>query len=157
GPMRPRGDPFGGEMHRALNGRGTLGGLVHLLPLLAVLLWGGVFPGAKIGLREIPVASFLALRIVVAVAVLLLVAGRPDGLVPPRRLLRPLLSAGLARTATAALLVLGLSLTGAGVSAILLATAPLMTALWLALRGRERLSGLQAAGLLAGLLGVALV
>ena len=32
-------------------------------PLVAVVLWGGVYPGAKLGLREIPVTSFTALRI----------------------------------------------------------------------------------------------
>src|SRR6476661_5900232 len=93
---------------------------IHPLPLLAVLLWGGVFPAAKIGLQEIPVASFLVLRIVLAVTVLLLGAGSLHGLRPSRRLLGPLLNAGLAQTATQALLVLGLSLTSAGTSAILL-------------------------------------
>src|SRR3954468_23220215 len=101
---------------------------IHPLPLLAVLLWGGVFPAAKIGLHEIPVASFLVLRIVVAVAVLLLGAGRLDGLRPSWGAVGPLPNARLAQTATQALLVLGLSLTSSGTSAILLATAPLLTA-----------------------------
>ncbi|HEX9870223.1 MAG TPA: hypothetical protein VGC99_16840 [Candidatus Tectomicrobia bacterium] len=42
---------------------------LHLQPLLAVTLWGGIYPGAKLGLREIPVLSFTYLRILLAVIV----------------------------------------------------------------------------------------
>lgn len=31
---------------------------LHLLPLLAAVLWGGVYPGTKLGLRETPVLGF---------------------------------------------------------------------------------------------------
>ena len=102
----------------------------HLEPLLAVVLWGGVYPGAKLGLREIPVLSFTSLRILVAVAVLFVVSGGAATWRLPRALRYPLLWAGLAQTVFQVLLIASLRWTTAGHSAILLATAPLLTAGW---------------------------
>ena len=67
------------------------------------------------------------------------------------------MAAGLAQAAFQGLLVAGLGRTTAGNSAILLATAPLLTAVWLVLTGRESLSRLQWCGLAVGLCGVGLV
>lgn len=44
-------------------------------PLVAVVLWGGIYPGAKLGLREIPVLSFTSLRLIVAAGILLALSG----------------------------------------------------------------------------------
>jgi hypothetical protein len=35
-------------------------------PLLAVVLWGGIYPTAKLSLAEIPLLRFLALRMILA-------------------------------------------------------------------------------------------
>jgi drug/metabolite transporter (DMT)-like permease len=111
-----------------------------------VVLWGGIYPGAKLGLRGIPVMSFTSLR--------LLVAG---GILFPRDLLPAVLNAGLVQTTFQLLLIAGLHRTTAGHSAILLATAPLITATWLAFTKREPLTRRQLGGLLLDVGGVALV
>jgi drug/metabolite transporter (DMT)-like permease len=122
-----------------------------------VILWGGIYPGAKLGLREMPVLSFTYLRILLAMAVLFLVSGSVQALRPPRSLWYPLLRAGLAQTVLQLLLIAGLRWTTAGNSAILLATAPLLTAGWLAVTGRAALKSRQWAGLVVGVIGVGLV
>jgi len=133
-------------------------GWLHPEPLLAVVLWGGIFPGAKLGLREIPVVSFTSLRLLVASAVLVAVAGRMPVHALSRDLLCPVLNAAAAQTAFQLLLVAGVRRTTAGNnSAILLATAPLLTAAWLAVTRRQRLEARQIGGLLLGILGVGLV
>jgi drug/metabolite transporter (DMT)-like permease len=130
---------------------------LHLEPLLAVILWGGIYPGAKLGLREMPLLSFTYLRIVLAMVVLFVVSWRTQGLRLPRSLWSSLLRAGLAQTMFQLLLIAGLQRTTAGNSAILLATAPLLTAGWLALTGREHLESRHWAGLVLGLIGVGFV
>ena len=122
-------------------------------PLLAVILWGGVYPGAKLALREIPAPSVLSLRLVFATFALFVVSG----LFAPRRE-RPswscLLPAGLAQTAFQVCLVAGLSRTTAGNSAVLLATAPLLAAGWLVLTRRAVMGARRWTGLLLALVGV---
>ena len=112
---------------------------LHLQPLLAVTLWGGIYPGAKLGLGEMPVLSFTYLRILLALIVLFVVSWSAQPLRVQRALWRPLLQAGLAQTVFQLFLIAGLQRTSAGTSAILLATAPLLTAGWLALTRREHL------------------
>jgi drug/metabolite transporter (DMT)-like permease len=129
----------------------------RLEPLLAVILWGGVYPGAKLGLREIPVLSCTALRILVALIMLFVVSWSMQGLRLPRALWPPLLWAGIAQTVLQLLLIAGLRWTSAGNSAILLATAPLLTAGWLAVTGRTMLGNRQWCGLVVGVIGVGLV
>jgi drug/metabolite transporter (DMT)-like permease len=130
---------------------------VHIEPLLAVMLWGGIYPGVKLGLREIPVLSFTYLRLLLAMGVLFVVSSRTQPWTVPRALWKPLVRADLAQTAFQFLLIAGLSRTTAGKGAILLATAPLLTAGWLALTRRERLGRRQWYGLALGLGGVGLV
>ena len=131
--------------------------LLHIEPLLAVILWGGVYPGAKLGLREIPVLSFTALRILVAMVMLFVVSRSVQTLRLPRALWLPLLRAGIAQTVFQLLLIAGLRWTSAGNSAILLAAAPLLTAGWLAVTGRAALGKRQWCGLVVGFIGVGLV
>jgi drug/metabolite transporter (DMT)-like permease len=130
---------------------------VHLQPLLAVTLWGGIYPGAKLGLGEMPVLSFAYLRILLAMIVLFVVSWSAQPLSFPRVLWKPLLQAGLAQTVFQFLLIAGLQRTTAGNSAIFLATAPLLTAGWLAVTRREHLGRRQWFGLVVGFGGVALV
>jgi drug/metabolite transporter (DMT)-like permease len=130
---------------------------LHLQLLLAVILWGGIYLGAKLGLREMPVLSFAYLRILLAMIVLFAVSWRAQPWRIPRALWKPLLGAGLAQTVFQFLLIAGLQRTTAGNSAILLATAPLLTAGWLAFTRREHLGSRRWIGLVVGLVGVALV
>ena len=134
--------------------------MIHWLQieaLLAVILWGGVYPGAKLGLREIPVLSFTALHILVAMILLFAVSGRGQTWRLPRSLWPPVLRAGLAQMAFQLLLIAGLRWTTASNSAILLATAPLLTAGWLAVIGRQSLGRRRWAGLAVGFVGVGLI
>ena len=130
---------------------------LHPAPLLAVLLWGGVYPGAKVALQDLPVVSFAALRLALASAVLFAVTWRVRPIGLPRGLAKTFLNAGLAQTTFQFLLVAGLRRTTAGNSAILLATAPLLTALWFLTVRRDRPTGRQWLGLGLGLLGVSLI
>jgi drug/metabolite transporter (DMT)-like permease len=122
-----------------------------------VILWGGVYPGVKLGLRDIPVLSFTALRILVAMVMLFVASGSVQALSLPRSLWPLVLKAGLAQAVFQLLLIAGLRWTTAGKSAILLATAPLLTAGWLAVTGRAVLGRRQWWGLVVGLVGVGLV
>jgi hypothetical protein len=45
--------------------------LVGRAPLLAVVLWGGIYPTAKLSLYEIPLLTFMSLRMVLATVVFL--------------------------------------------------------------------------------------
>jgi DME family drug/metabolite transporter len=131
---------------------------IHGAPLLAAVLWGGIYPGVKIGLLEIPVLSFTYLRIVLATAVFAAASARgpwPETLT--RRLWTSVIYAGLSQAAFQILLVGGLGYTSAGVGAILLATSPLLTAGWMGLRGKERLGLRRWGGLVLGACGIALV
>lgn len=130
------------------------GGWILAEPLLAVVLWGGIYPGARLALREISVADFTFLRLVLATAVLAAIWLPRRRPVPPG-FWRPILLAGIAQAAFQILLVGSLRWTTAGQSAILLAASPLLTAAWLALRGGETLDGRRWAGLAAGVAGVA--
>jgi drug/metabolite transporter (DMT)-like permease len=130
---------------------------LHPLPLLAVLLWGGIYPGAKLALDDLPVVSFTALRLVLAAPILFLASWYVRPIALPRHLYKPLLNAGLAQTIFQLLLVTSLRWTTAGNSAILLATAPLLTALWFLLAKRDAPAGRQWLGLGLGLVGVVLI
>jgi drug/metabolite transporter (DMT)-like permease len=132
-------------------------GGVLVEPFVAALLWGGVFAAAKISLVDIPALSYILVRILIAAAALLIICFRFAPLRLSRSLWRPLLAAGLAQTLFQLLLFEALARTSASISAILLATAPLLTAGWLAASGRERLAARQWIGLLLGLVGVGLV
>jgi drug/metabolite transporter (DMT)-like permease len=125
-------------------------------PLLAVVLWGGIYPGARVALREISVVDFTFLRLVIASA-LLAAVWLPRLRPVPRGFWPRVAMAGIAQAAFQVLLVGGLRWTTAGQSAILLAASPILTAGWLALRGGETLDRRRSTGLLAGVAGVALV
>src|SRR5688572_22615896 len=130
---------------------------LRLEPLLAVILWGGVYPGVKLGLRDIPLLSFTYLRILLAMLVLCAVSQRRQAVPLPRVLWAAILRAGLAQTVFQYLLVASLQWTTAGTSAILLATAPLLTAGWCAGTGRAQLGHRQWYSVGLGFVGVSLV
>ncbi len=58
-------------------------------------LWGGVYPTGRFGVRYVPFLSFAFLRGIVAAA-LLVALWLPQRRFVPRRLLMPLLNAGIA-------------------------------------------------------------
>src|SRR5690606_29516304 len=130
------------------------------MPALFVVLWSTGFVGAKLGLPYAEPFTFLAVRLLIASGLLLLVALLMRAPWPrsPRLVLH---------TAVAGLLVHAIYLSGvfiaigqglsAGVTAIIVAVQPLLTA---ALAGRllgERVGPWQWLGLVLGLLGVLLV
>lgn len=130
---------------------------LHPAPLLAVLLWGGIYPGAKVALRDLSVLDFAILRLVLAVILLFIISHRVRPVLLPRSLRGAFLNAGLAQASFQLLLVAGLRRTTAGNSAILLATAPLLTALWFLVIHHEFPRGRQWLGLGLGIAGVALI
>jgi drug/metabolite transporter (DMT)-like permease len=129
---------------------------LRIEPLLAVVLWGGIFPGARLALQAIPVVSFTFLRLVLATAVL-------AAIWLPRRapiscgILPVVARAGVAQAVFQILLIGGLRWTTAGQSAILLAASPILTAAWLVVGRAERLDARRWTGLLVGLGGIGLV
>jgi len=139
-----------------MSGGGGVGRWIRLEPLLAVVLWGGIYPGARLGLREIGIVDFTFLRLVLASAVLAAV-WLPRRRPVSRGFWRPVAAAGIAQAAFQILLVGGLRWTTAGQSAILLAASPLLTAAWLAARRGETPDRRGWIGLITGIAGVALV
>jgi len=123
-------------------------------PLLAVILWGGVYPGTKIALRELPLIDVISLRTIVAALSLGALSGRAAQSPSTRPRWRVVLAVGAAQIAFQILLNAGLQYTTAGISAILLATSPLFTAGWAAVHGRERVSTRHWLGLVSGLVGI---
>ncbi|HYM69826.1 MAG TPA: DMT family transporter [bacterium] len=124
---------------------------------MAVVLWGAIYPAAKIALHDIPVVDFIFLRVFIAAAILFVLAGPPRRFVPPRALWPAVAFAGVAQIASQTLLHAGIRFTTAGIAALLLATSPLLSGTWSALFWRVHLAGRQWFGLLAGLLGIVFV
>lgn len=132
-------------------------GWIRPEPLIAVVLWGGIYPGAKLALDELPVLTFTVLRVVLGAALLLLLAARSGPWLPPASCRTALLNAGLAQTCFQITLIAALDRTTAANAAVLLATSPLLVVLWVAVTGR-RLPGMHRwAALAAGMIGIALV
>jgi drug/metabolite transporter (DMT)-like permease len=133
-------------------------GLVRSLVALLVLavVWGGSIPLIKLGLRDIPPLTLTALRYLVAAPCFLwLLRERP--LPPPRACAATaalgLLGIGVGQIAQ----TLGVRLTVASVATVISALIPVFVVALAALRLRQPITALQAAGLGAALAGVALV
>lgn len=133
-------------------------GLVRSLValLLLAIVWGGSIPLIKLGLRDIPPLTLTALRYLVAAPCFLwLLRGRP--LPPPRACAAVaalgLLGIGVGQTAQ----TLGVRLTFASVATVISALIPAFVVVLAALRLRQPITSLQAAGLGTALVGVALV
>lgn len=126
-------------------------------PLIAVVLWGGVYPGTKIALRDLPLIDVICLRTVLAALCLGALSGLPAWPRAPRLRWPVVLAAGAAQIAFQILLNAGLQYTTAGISAILLATSPLFTAAWATVNRRARVTTRQWLGLVLGLVGIAFV
>ena len=135
--------------------------LVNLPALLAVCIWGSVFPFAKVGLAEFPALAFTALRPLVAGVLLFAWLGlRGRSLGVERGDWPRLLAAGLAGMAVFQFFTfVGLKYTTTTHNVLLYATSPLLGAglLWALGRRGARPGVQEVAGLALGFIGVALL
>ncbi len=134
--------------------------LITLMPVLFVLLWSTGFIGAKLGLPHAEPATFLLLRFLVVITVLVvaaLVVGAPW----------PKSWRAVGKIAIAGVLIHGIYLGGvfaaidhglpAGVAALIVGLQPLLTALAAGPYLGERVTPRQWLGVVTGLVGVGLV
>ena len=132
----------------------------ELLLLLVVLIWASNYPVAKFSIRQLDVFVFNAVRYVVA-AILLLVVFRAtrSTWVPVSRADRPrLIRAGVvAGVLYQIAFIVGLKLTTAGNSAVLLATAPLWTIAISSRMHREPIAPRVWSGMVLSLAGVVMI
>lgn len=142
-----------------MNKQNPAGLLARSAPILFVLLWSTGFIGAKLGLPHAEPFTFLAIRMVLTLAILVPVALLFVNTRPNRT--------ALAHSMVTGMLVHGVYLGGvffaisrgmpAGVSALVVAIQPLATAFVARLMLGEKLTPVQLAGLVAGLVGVGMV
>jgi drug/metabolite transporter (DMT)-like permease len=127
--------------------------------LLVVLIWGANFSVVKASLAEIPPLAFTALRFAIATLLLLLLLALREGggaLAQARNL--KLIGLGLVgNTLYQLFFILGLARTTAANSALLVASTPVLVALFGRLFGVERVTRRTALGILAAFAGIVLV
>lgn len=134
-------------------------GWLPLAPGLFVLLWSSGFIGAKYGLPYAGPATFLALRFLLVIALMLVIAVVTRARWPALRQAAHLAVVGVFVQAgylggVFSSIHLGMS---AGVSSLIVGLQPVLTAFGAATMLGERLAGRQWLGLALGLAGVALV
>ena len=127
--------------------------------LLVVLIWGANFSIVKLALVQIPPLAFTALRFTIASALLMLILRWREGKtsLPPGTLWKLVWLGVVGNTLYQVFFIIGLSITTAANSALLVATTPVMVALLGALTGVERLTRNVAAGVALAFTGIALV
>lgn len=134
---------------------------VHLLGLtLANLLWGGSYAVIRVTVEHTPPGVLAALATAAAAALvwaLHLVRGRPGPAVPLSDALRMAVLGNIGVTLNLLLTYQGLTLTGATDASLLIVGETLATVLLAVVLYRERVHLRAGAGILLGLLGVALV
>ena len=124
--------------------------------LLLAVMWGISIPVTKIGLESIPPLTLTALRFLVAVPLLFLLASRQLRL--PRRSIPSIIGLGvmgiiLGNVAQS----FGVKGTSASVATILSATIPIFIVIFAAVRLKQGVTGRQWFGLLAAFAGIAMV
>ena len=131
----------------------------YLLLACLALVWGLHWPIAKIGLRDLPPFTYGALRVATGLAVIVAVLAARRGLrLPDRHDLPIVVSVGIGQMAAGiALMNLALPLVAAGRSSILVYTMPLWVALIQLPALRAGGGTRQVAGLLIGLVGIAVL
>jgi drug/metabolite transporter (DMT)-like permease len=132
---------------------------VRFAPLIFVLLWSGGFPAGKIGIQSSGPMTFLAIRYLLVIAIMLplLIAMRPPmpkGDEWKHLVVIGILIQGLYFGLGYASLALGVS---AGVAALIAALQPILTALFAPALAHERIDPLAWLGLALGLAGAAIV
>ncbi len=131
----------------------------ELLLLLTTLIWAANYPVTKFGLERLDIFVFNSIRYVVAFAMLtgLLAATRQWFRIPPEDR-GPLIRLGVLTGIVYQLaFIVGIHLTTAGNTAVLLSTSPLWTALIQARITRTRIRTAMIAGLLISLTGIVLI
>lgn len=127
--------------------------------LFVVLIWGANFAVVKVSLAEFPPLAFTALRFTTAALLLALVAyAREGSLAPPRGSGWKLVGLGLVgNTLYQLLFIVGLDLTTAANTALLISTTPVLVALLGAVLGIERITRHVGAGIALAFAGIVLV
>ncbi len=130
-----------------------------LAMLLVVLIWGGNIPVIKAALAEIPALGFAGLRFAIAsLTFVVLLRAREGSIGAPAGTGRAMLGLGLmGNTAYQLLFMTGLDHTSVANTALILASTPVLVAVFGAASGIERLGGAAAAGVALAVAGVALV
>lgn len=127
--------------------------------VLVATIWGGNFSVSKFAMQQIPPLSFSGLRFALASGILLLVAKRAGVMVPlPRRTFWALVGLGvIGNTFYQTAFMIGLSITSATNSAMIVAILPVIVAVLGTVLGIERASPLMWLGVVLGTAGVLLV
>lgn len=127
--------------------------------LVVVLIWGGNFSVSKFALEHFPPLPFSAFRFTLASVLLLLVARRAGVMAPlPKKTLWGLAGLGvIGNTVYQTAFMTGLSLTSATNSAMIVASLPVVVALFGTMLGIERATPATWLGVALGTAGVALV
>ena len=127
--------------------------------LLVVLIWGANFAVVKLSLAEFPLLAFTALRFTAAALLLaLIVYAREGSLAPPRGSVWKLIGLGIiGNTIYQLLFIVGLNLTTAGNTALLISTTPVIVALLGAVLRIERITRYVGGGIALAFAGIVLV
>jgi len=127
--------------------------------LLVVLIWGANFAVVKLSLAEFPLLAFTALRFTAAALLLaLIVYAREGSLAPPRGSVWKLIGLGIiGNTIYQLLFIVGLNLTTAGNTALLISTTPVIVALLGAVLRIERITRHVGGGIALAFAGIVLV
>ncbi|HET6837735.1 MAG TPA: DMT family transporter [Gemmatimonadales bacterium] len=129
-----------------------------LAMLLVCLIWGLNFSVTKLALVQIPPLPFTAVRFIISSLLLWLILRVAEPGVAPREGMRTLILLGLVgNTLYQLLFTLGLDLTAATNSALILSTVPTVVAILAGTFGLERITRRMWLGIALGTLGVVLV
>jgi drug/metabolite transporter (DMT)-like permease len=132
---------------------------LRLVLLLMVVIWGINFPVAKAAIAELPPLVFNALRFPMAGLTLYIALRARGRITMPDRAdrLRILLLGILGNVCYQQFFIFGLDITRAGTASVLLAATPIITAVFSAAAGHERVGARTWAGVVATFLGIILV
>ena len=127
--------------------------------VLVATIWGGNFSVSKFAMQQIPPLSFSGLRFALASGILLLVAKRAGVMVPlPRRTFWALVGLGvIGNTFYQTAFMIGLSITSATNSAMIVAILPVIVAVLGTVLGIERASPLMWLGVVLGTAGAVML
>ena len=133
--------------------------LTDLAMLLVVVIWGANFSMVKVALNEMPPLGFTALRFASGAVLLLAIVRLREGPVrlPAGSLWQLVWLGFVGNTLYQICFIIGISRTTAANSALLLATMPVMVALFGALLGLERLTRNMLGGIAIAFCGIVLV
>jgi drug/metabolite transporter (DMT)-like permease len=146
-------------MPRSPDGGARTAGAAHAALLLMVVIWGINFPVAKSALDELTPLAFNALRFPLAALVIFVAVQLRQGArwPEPGDVPRVLGLGIMGNLVYQQFFIFGLNNTRAGNASILLAGTPILTALFSAAAGHERVSGRTWIGVTATFAGIALV